>query len=236
MNTKISLAFLWFAIQQPTWSQDKPSYLWSFTHQQSGDSVDDLSLELFTDLETTTKNPKIVQSQRIRIDKDGWSMPKTIKDCLYNPQVYIPEDSSPFYPLDLQITVGTISYNFHVEAYYCPTALCHDNKNIRQTILYKGIVVKTTNFTVLIPKQIIDGDYQTPLETISLCLWPIQSTIPSAFMRTLMIPEDMTPAIQTENSTLSVSSSVMNTSQDGLCFKIDVNDGNLAVSSIADPL
>ncbi|MBX3486920.1 MAG: hypothetical protein KF798_03330 [Candidatus Paracaedibacteraceae bacterium] len=233
MNTKISLAFLWFAIQQPTWSQDKPDYLWSFTHQKSGDSVDDLSLELFTDLETTTKNPKVVQSQRIRIDKNGWDMPKTIRDCVYNPQSYIPEDSSPFYPLDLQITVGMISYDFHVEAYYCPAALLHDNKSIRQTILYKGVVVKTTSFTVLIPKQIIDGDHQTPLETIIIRLWSTQNTIPSTFMRTLTIPEEMTPAIQIKNGELSISSSVMDTSQDDLCFKIDVNDdGNLAMGSI----
>ncbi len=231
MNTKISLAFLWFAVQQPTWSQDQLSYLWSFAHQQSMDSIDDLSLELFTDLETTTENPKIVQSQRIRIDKNGWSMPKTIKDCFYNPPVDILEDSSRFYPLDLQITVSTISYNLHVEVHYCPTALPHDNKNIRQTILYKGVVVNTANFTVLLPRQIID-DSQSPLETVSLFLWPTQSTIPSTFMRTLTIPEEMTPAIKARNGALYVSSSVMDTSQGGLCFKIDINVGNLAVCFI----
>ncbi len=228
MNIKISLAFLWFAIQQPTWSQDQLSYLWSFAHQKRGESINDLSLELFTDLETTTENPKIVQSQRIRIDETGWSMPKAIRDRFYNPHVYIPEGSSPFYPLDLQITADTISYNLHVEAHYYPMALPQENRNICQTILYKGVVVDTANFTVLIPRQIIDG-HQTSLETVSLFLWPTQSTTPSTFMKTVTILEEIAPFIENRNGALYVNSTVMDTNQDGLCFKADLNNGNLAV-------
>jgi hypothetical protein len=228
MKKRFSLLFLLSILQQSSWGQEQHYSLWHTTKQTACESIQDLSLELFTNIETQSINPEILMDQRVCVDDKGWSIVREIKGTRY-----LPSFSESHYPLDIQIIPSAIPYNIHILANYTAVPLLESNHNIHHSILYKGIVMNSTALTVLIPQEIAGDSKQkvSPLKSIGLSLWPTQIQAQSTFMSgTWSMEAGLDPFLTTKGNYLYIDPSVKLQSPNGLKFAIDLNTGSIESS------
>lgn len=225
---KISLLVL---LSQSSWGQEQHLMLWNTAHATTQTSIPGLSLEIFTNLETPDEKPEIEDSQRIRVDASGWSLPKEIRGS-----IFFPHFNESFYPLDIQIISAFPSYNMHVSPDY--KAVPHGGgMNMHQSLLYKGAVLESATLRTLIPLGIAadSGKDLAPLKFLGLSLWPTQSQSESKFMTgKWTVATGLDPYLTTKGNYLQIDPSVKDLSPNGLRITVNLQDGSIGAIPITE--
>ena len=226
MKKQINLIFFLSTLQQFSWGHEQKHFDLTFT------SIQDLSLELFTNIETAGEKSKVVKSQRIRVDSNGLSFTKEI-----NGIHYIPSFKKPHYPLVIQIIPGSIPYNIHVSACYTAIPLSESKDNMSHSILYKGVVINQIALTTPIPREITVDQEQNanPLRSLDLSLWPTQLQVQSTFMSgTRTIATEFKNFLTMQGNYLQIAPSVIDLSPNGLSFMVNLQNGSIEVEAISE--
>ncbi len=226
MKKQFNLIFFLSALQQFSWSHEQQHLDLTFP------PIQDLSLELFTNIETAEKKNKIVKSQRIRINNNGSSFTKEI-----NGIHYIPSFKKPHYTLVIQIIPGSAPYNIHVSACYTAIPLSGSKNNMSHSILYKGVVMNQIALTTPIPKEITVDQEQNanPLRSLDLSLWPTQLKVQSTFMSgTRTIATEFKNFLTIQGNYLQIAPSVIDLSPNGLSFMVNLQNGSVEVEAISE--
>lgn len=231
MKKQLKEIYLLALLSQSSWGQEQHLMLWNTAHATTQTSIPGLSLEIFSSIETLGEKSEIEYSQRIRVDASGWSLPKEIHGS-----VFFPDFNGSFYPLNIHIISESLSYNMHVSADY--GAVPHGSTlNMHQSLLYKGAVLESATLRTLIPLDIAadSGKDLAPLKFLGLSLWPTQSQAESKFMTgEWIVATGLDPYLTVQGNYLRIAPSVKDLSPKGLRITVNLQDGSIGATSIAE--